>query len=230
MQKNYDSYSKVYDEVMGKEYQLIYKNLIKKSLGKSNIKNKKILELGCGTGIILSSLSNNNKTFGVDISPEMIKIAKKNDKKSTYSIMNMVNFKLPYFYDIIFCSFDSINHLLNINDWKKTFKAVKKHLNPKGIFIFDFNTIDKFSKINNRTVIRKIKNNYIIMETRAHDNKCVWDISIFLKEKDNYKLFKEKITEATFPKGQIIQILKKYFRNIEVVKEDKDRVFISAKK
>ena len=138
MRKDYDSYSKVYDEVMGKKYQLIYKNLIKKFLGQSNIKNKKILELGCGTGIILSSLSDYNETFGLDISPEMIKIAKKNDKKSTYLLMDMVNFKLPHFYDIIFCSFDSINHLLDINDWEKTFKAVEKHLNPKGIFIFDF--------------------------------------------------------------------------------------------
>lgn len=215
---------------MGKKYQPIYKNLIKKFLGQGNIKNKKILELGCGTGIILSSLSNHNKTFGVDISPEMIKIAKKNDKKSTYLIMNMVNFKLPYFYDIIFCSFDSINHLLNINDWEKTFKSVEKHLNPNGIFLFDFNTIDKFSKINNKILIKKIKNNYIIMETRAHDNKCVWNISIFLKEKDSYKLFKERITEATFTKSQIMQILKKYFRNIKAIKEGKDRVFIGAKK
>ncbi|MDD5752475.1 MAG: class I SAM-dependent methyltransferase [Candidatus Pacebacteria bacterium] len=231
MKKNYNSFAKVYDEVVGKDYQMVYKKLIKKSLLKNTIKGKNILELGCGTGTILKSLSSNNKTFGIDISAEMIALAKEKDTKSEYLIMSMVDFKLPEFFDIIFCPFDSINHLLNIKNWEKTFKNVEKHLKSDGVFIFDFNTMEKFNKINNKIIKKNIKNGYVTMETKSFDNKCTWNISIYYnKEKGYHLLSREKITEASFPEDQILKILKKHFRKTKIIKKGKERIFVSVKK
>lgn len=231
MAKNYKFLAQIYDDVMGKGYQEIYKDLVKKVLAENNIKGKAILELGCGTGVILSLFSNLNKTIGVDISSAMIKIARMKDKKSEYKVMDMANFKLPQSFDIILCPFDSINHLLSFNDWKKTFKNVENHLKKDGIFVFDFNTENKFCQINDKVLIKNINDNYVIMETKSHRNKCVWNIFIFIKQgRDCYKFYSEKITEVSFSEDKILQTLKKYFGTVEIINKDKDRTFIICKK
>jgi predicted TPR repeat methyltransferase len=106
------------------------------------IKNKQILDLGCGTGNILKHYSTNNETYGIDGSPEMIKIAKSKDKKSIYKIGDIVKFKYNKKFDIIVCTYDTINHLPSLKNWEQLFKNVSKHLSNEGMFIFDYNTID----------------------------------------------------------------------------------------
>lgn len=56
---------------------------------------------------------------------------------------NMVDFSIDKKFDVILCVFDSINHLIEFEDWKKMFVNVKKHLSPNGLFIFDINTQEK---------------------------------------------------------------------------------------
>jgi len=229
--KNYQFFSKVYDEIMGAEYQAIYEGIIKKQLKSKVIKNKLVLELGCGTGTIIRNLSMSNKTFGIDISPEMIKVARKKDKKTIYKTMDMASFKLPCLFDIVFCAFDSINHISGLSKWQKVFQSSRDHLKEDGIFIFDFNTIEKFLTLNNKTLVRNSKNYYTIINTKATKNKCIWDISIFEKGKENnYKLYKERIVEYSFPVDDVLKELGKVFGNAKIIKQDKNRIFIVAKK
>ncbi|MFA5080397.1 MAG: class I SAM-dependent methyltransferase [Candidatus Paceibacterota bacterium] len=229
--KNYQFFSKIYDEVMGTEYQDFYEKILYRLFKNAPIEDKVILELGCGTGEIIKRLSKNNKTFGIDISSEMIKVAQKKDKETKYIVMDMRDFKLPYLYDIIFCAFDSINHIPNISEWEKVFQNSKKHLNDNGILIFDFNTIEKFSAINNKTLIKNGKDFYASISTKSNKNKCIWDVSIFEKEKENkYRLYKEKIVEYSFPIDDVVEKVKKVFGNAKIIKQSKGRVFVLAKK
>lgn len=56
--------------------------------------NKRILDIGCNIGIILSEIDNSNNKFGIDISKEFIKKAKGVDKKATFLCGNM--YDLPF--------------------------------------------------------------------------------------------------------------------------------------
>ena len=216
---------------MGTKYQDFYEEILFKLFKNEPIKNKAILELGCGTGEIIKRFSEDNKTFGIDISSEMIRAAQKKDKITKYMIMDMADFKLPYSFDVIFCAFDSINHISSASGWKKVFQNSKKHLNDNGLFVFDFNTLEKFSSINNKTLVKNSKNFYTIISTQASRNKCSWDITIFEKEIDNsYKLYKEKIVESSFPVEGVMEMVKKVFGNAKIIKRSKERVFILAKK
>ncbi|MBS3087593.1 class I SAM-dependent methyltransferase [Candidatus Pacearchaeota archaeon] len=79
-------------------------------------------------------------TIGTDLSPEMIKVAKNNFPKTNFYVQDMSKLKLDRKFDLILCPFDSLNYLKNIKRVQQTFKKVGNHLNPDGIFIFDFNT------------------------------------------------------------------------------------------
>jgi SAM-dependent methyltransferase len=57
-----------------------------------DIKGKKVIDLGCGTGRISKILSKRGaEVYGIDISKEMINIAKKEDLKSKYFVGDISN-------------------------------------------------------------------------------------------------------------------------------------------
>ncbi len=108
-------------------------NLIKKdhSVGK-------ILEIGCGNGYVLNTISKNieGEFLGVDINKKMIHVAKKRKKKKLdFKIDDITNSKLKLEkYDIIFTE----RCLINLMSWelqKKAINQIYKLLKKDGIFI-----------------------------------------------------------------------------------------------
>lgn len=78
-------------------------------------KGKKLLDIGCGTGYFLKASSKAGlKTFGIDISEEAIKLAKKNSPDSRISIGEGEN--LPFSsqsFDYVTC-LGSLEHFLDL--------------------------------------------------------------------------------------------------------------------
>ena len=75
---NYNKQAEIYDEKGdGKFVAPMYGEIINRIM---RAKPKKVLDVGCGTGNVLMKLSSNEelKLYGVDISENMIKTAKKN--------------------------------------------------------------------------------------------------------------------------------------------------------
>jgi len=69
-----------------------------------NIKNKKVLDLGCGTGWITKIISKDAKSvLGIDISERMIDFAKINNKSSNlnYKLLDLVKLNEVEKFDII---------------------------------------------------------------------------------------------------------------------------------
>lgn len=63
-------------------------------------KGKKVLDLGCGTGILATYLKNDNEYFGVDISDKAILKAKLYGK-GEYECCNLNQYKPKYLFDEI---------------------------------------------------------------------------------------------------------------------------------
>lgn len=109
--KHFDEISGYY-QVYKRRYKYYYDNL-KKLLSELIPKNKAVLEIGCATGNLLVFLKP-KIGYGIDISPEMIKIAKRKYSKSknlNFSTKKVLDFK-DYNLDYIFLS-DVIEHLQN---------------------------------------------------------------------------------------------------------------------
>jgi ubiquinone/menaquinone biosynthesis C-methylase UbiE len=143
MSKIYTHLSKVYDLGWG-DFSKQYVSLINNLLKERNLNRAKILDLACGTGILAIELARNGHiVHGIDISPQMIRLAKSKTPSSlpvTFQIGDMTDFTVPDKFDIVTCTFDSVNYLVDINAVINTFNHIAAVLITGGLFIFDSNT------------------------------------------------------------------------------------------
>jgi len=105
VEKHFDKVASSYDSGKNK-YSFYYSNL-KKLLASLIEKNKCVFEFGCGTGDLLTSL-NPKRGYGMDISPQMIAIAKVRHKDNKNLVFSTQLPKVKF--DYIFLS-DVIEHL-----------------------------------------------------------------------------------------------------------------------
>jgi SAM-dependent methyltransferase len=141
--KIYERLSKVYDLDWGK-FAGQYVSLINLLLDERGITRARILDLACGTGTLAVELAKGSHFIhGIDISPQMIEIAKSKSMVLSYvsfEVQDMTKFFVSDQFDLVSCTFDSINYLPDTDSVKATFSRVAKALRELGLFIFDSNT------------------------------------------------------------------------------------------
>lgn len=135
--------------------------------------NNILLDLACGTGSISEEMARQGfDVIGVDLSDEMLGIAieKKFDSglNIQYLCQDMRNIDMFGTIGITICALDSINHLSTAEDVRQVFEKVALFAEPKGLFIFDVNTIYKHRNI--------LANNTFTYETDSV--YCVWENSL----------------------------------------------------
>lgn len=149
---SYGVFARYYDLFTGnvdyKAYALRIEH-IAKSLG---IKRGSLVDLGCGTASLSMELARlGYRVTGVDISCEMLTAAAEKlyntDLRVRLINQDMTRLELFKKADIFVSSLDGLNHLDSLDDIKKTFSGVAKHLTAGGIFIFDMNTLYKHRHI-----------------------------------------------------------------------------------
>ena len=111
-----------------------------------------IAELGCGTGIMTRKLADDGFVMtGIDLSEEMLEVARSKETKATYLHMDMRALMLPEKQDAIISVCDSVNYLLTNEDLYRTMKAARDNLKINGILAFDLKTEYFFiSELDNR--------------------------------------------------------------------------------
>lgn len=232
---SYEVFAKFYDE-MCKEVAPTFIKFIKSKVKKYKPKAESILELACGTGNVLIPLANDYNAFGLDLSKQMLNVAKKKKSKVKKFIhADMTNFKIDKKFDVVFCVFDSINHLLKFSDWKKMFRKVKEHLKYDGLFLFDMNTLNKIKYIKSESPRLRLitnSNGYNVNKTYVKNNTAVWEEITFLKKKGNiYTMHKELIKEKSFPIRNVKKALNKYYKILEYDRNKKQkRVYFTCRK
>lgn len=186
----------------------------------NGIKNGTVLDLACGTGTMGIIVKNKGfDVIGVDLSEDMLSVA---DNKSNGSMRlvkaPMQDFSLEKAVDACMCNLDSINHLSDIEDVKKTFKCVYNSLKQDGIFVFDVNTIYKHTNI--------LANNSFIFDEEdyflAWDNELLEDnvirifIDIFSYNGVNYDRYSETFNEKAYKVEELKSALEPYFDVLNV--------------
>ncbi len=113
-----------------------------------------VLDLACGTGKMTEELDRRGYDMtGIDLSPEMLMIAKDRAYDSgrsdsiLYLCQNMTSFELYGTVDATVCTLDGLNYLTEDGDLEKAFRLVHNYLIPDGLFIFDMTTEYKFRNI-----------------------------------------------------------------------------------
>lgn len=145
----YTEFAKVYDEFMEETPYEKWKEFIIEYLKRENIEDGIVLDLGCGTGCLTRMLSDAGyDMIGVDSSFEMLDVARcSSDDSILYLAQDMREFELYGTVRAVVSSCDCINYITDVEELVEVFSLVNNYLDPKGIFIFDFNTKHKYEQI-----------------------------------------------------------------------------------
>ena len=120
-------------------------------INKKKLHKVKILDLGCGGGLVSEGLSKlGANVTGIDFVKDNINAAKihakKNNLKINYKTLDFENEKINSKFDVIVI-FEVLEHLSN---WKSFIEKIKLNLNPNGILIMSTinrNLLSKFFTI-----------------------------------------------------------------------------------
>ena len=134
----YDDFAEIYDLIYSF---LDYKKAAKK-VKNLIIKNKKtngnkLLDVGCGTGKHLSYLKKDFECTGVDISKQLLDIARKNYENIRFIQADMISLDLNELFDAVVCLFSSIGYVRTYDNLDKTIRNFSSHLKPGGVTIIE---------------------------------------------------------------------------------------------
>lgn len=101
----------------------------------------RVLEVGVGTGrFFKEALEKGADIYGIDISPEMLKVLKSNLNENEHfriSEQGIVDFSFDSNFELIIAPFRVMMHVVNKDDQLRAINNVFDNLQPGGTFIFD---------------------------------------------------------------------------------------------
>ena len=110
-------------------------------------RTRSVLELGCGTGTIVSALGQRmarrndhtapSRLVGIDGSVGMLRVARARDATVEWVIGDMRSPPVHGPFDLVYCCYNTLQHLLRDEDLLEAFRAVRGLLQAGGIFAFD---------------------------------------------------------------------------------------------
>ncbi|MCJ7649889.1 MAG: class I SAM-dependent methyltransferase [Candidatus Lokiarchaeota archaeon] len=134
----YDNFAEIYDLIYEfLDYEKTAKKIKKLILKIKKTKENTLLDMACGTGKHLSYLKKDFKCTGVDISDQMLDVARKNYTDIRFIQADMMELDLKEKFDAITCLFSSIGYVKTYKNLKKTIHNFANHLKQGGVIIIE---------------------------------------------------------------------------------------------
>lgn len=209
----YGSFAELYDlfmQDMPYDAWVDYMERLFRRYGKSL---RLLLELGCGTGNVTMRLADKGyDMIGLDISTEMLNIARQKNDSILYLAQDMREFELYGTVDCILCLCDSLNYILEDGDLLKVFSLAENYLNPGGLLIFDVNTQYKFEKVlGDSTFAENREGASFIWENCYYADEKIneYCMTFFAEDADSglYKKFEETHQERAYSIDEIKEVI-----------------------
>ncbi len=141
---SYDALAWVYNRHWGTNAKWIL-SAVKELVLQDLAPPRRVLDLCCGTGHLDRALQAlGYQVTGVDASPEMIRFARENAPECEFIVSDVRTFSAPGAFDLALCMFDSLNHLMSLEDLRRVFRAVHRVLRVNAPFLFDLNMEEGF--------------------------------------------------------------------------------------
>ena len=133
-----DVFCRVYNELGWNYFPEAFAGELLQWLTQQGITVRTSLDLACGSGALCEKLREAGiSPMGMDLSEGMIKVARGRCADIPYEVADMRSFRTAQAVDLVTCTGDSLNHILDFSQLEKVFRNVHVCLNPGGHFIFD---------------------------------------------------------------------------------------------
>jgi ubiquinone/menaquinone biosynthesis C-methylase UbiE len=148
----YRDFAYLYDTLMKNVDYKKWTNQVEEIFKRHGKQPKTIVDLACGTGGVTNILAERGyQITGVDISEDMLFVAREKARKSglsvSYICQDMTELTLHRPVDAILCMCDGFNYILDKRSLKTTLERISRYLNPGGILVFDISTYYKLSSV-----------------------------------------------------------------------------------
>lgn len=208
---DYDLLAKFYDRLMSDSS--LRSKQVMRCIERYGPAASSLLELGCGTGAVLDGLSAAGSLAGMDISPDMLDIARVRLPGAQFIQGDISSFDLGRRFDVIVCTYDVLNHLADFSRWVSCFECACEHLAPGGLFIFDVNTVGHLSRVaREQPQVHEFDGNTAIINVSdvSTEERHVyeWDIRAFEHVAgDRYRLYHSQIRELAVEIPRILEAM-----------------------
>ncbi|MCR5282153.1 MAG: class I SAM-dependent methyltransferase [Lachnospiraceae bacterium] len=243
--ESYQGFAAVYDELMDNVPYDAWAEGYVRILKQYGIEDGLICDLACGTGNMTLLLARRGfDMIGIDASYAMLDLARKKDPEGRILFLeqDMCEFELYGTVRAVTLACDSLNYLLSPDQVLEMFRLVNNYLDPGGIFLFDFNTTEKYRDLIGEQVISEnredcsfIWDNYFDEETQI--NEC--HLTLFVQQGDEglFRRLEETHLQRGYEKEQILSLLKQAGLSVEAVMtmeqahlpEDEGRLLVVAR-
>ena len=141
---DYDSFAWFYNRYWGEEFSRPALSIFNVLLFPNLTPNSRVLDLCCGSGQLAAGLCERGyRVTGLDGSASMLEFARENAPTAEFVRADARSFRLPGRYQAVVSAFDSLNHLMKIEELVRVFRNVHRVLDRDGIFLFDLNMEDE---------------------------------------------------------------------------------------
>ncbi|MFC1694450.1 class I SAM-dependent DNA methyltransferase, partial [Candidatus Latescibacterota bacterium] len=144
--QSYTELAEIYDRIMDHVDYISWAQYLSSIFKYHNINVNSILEIACGTGNLSVELSKLGYSItGMDISQSMLANTAGKFKKINIPIKlfssNMKTLPLRCQFDAVICIYDSINYMIESEDFIRVVVETSRITKPDGLFIFDVCTV-----------------------------------------------------------------------------------------
>lgn len=189
----YTSFAYVYDTFMDNVPYGEWASHIREKLCEHGVTDGIVLDLGCGTGTMTERLAGYGyDMIGIDNSEEMLELAMEKRMESGHDILyllqDMREFELYGTVRAVVSVCDSVNYMTEPDELEEVFRLVNNYLDPKGIFLFDFNTVHKYRDVIGDSTIAEDRGVCsFIWDNRYYEKEQIneYDLTLFIAEDFN---------------------------------------------
>lgn len=171
-----------------------------------------ILDACCGTGQLAGILAERGyRVTGLDGSGEMLKYAGENAPDVDLIHADVRAFSLPERFDLVTSFFDSLNHIMTLEELEQVFRNVRSCLKPGGQFLFDLNLeagyLDHWKGYNG--IVEDDHVCLFPMEYDAENQLAKFDAVIFRLIDGDWYRSEVHLTQRAYPVDDVCSTLEK---------------------
>ena len=181
------------------EYREETKSFCKAIINNSKNKPQTLLHLGCGAGINDYTFKKHFKVTGIDISNEMLKIARKLNPEVKYIHGDMREIRLKLRFDAVAIP-DSIGYMTTERDLRRAINTAYRHLNTGGILLIVVSIRDNFKENNFIYTGSKKDIEITVFENNCITSKTNYEATLvyLVRRKNKLEIYTDKHTIGLF--------------------------------
>jgi SAM-dependent methyltransferase len=127
-----------YDKIYSfKDYGAETQSLLTLFRQHARIEGGQLLDVACGTGLHIEYLKEHFEAEGLDISDDLLELARQRNPEIVFHQGDMTDFRLGRQFEVVTCLFSSIGYVKTADGLAHAIGCMASHLKPGGVLVIE---------------------------------------------------------------------------------------------